>query len=371
MDLVAEALLDHLHKNHSGSIEATRICPPMQLRVTRNPKENGIRFNADRVINRFWDYPRVVRPLADKFDLFHIVDHSYGQLLHALPPERTIVTCHDADTFRCLFDPVNERRSFLFRLMMKRSLTGLQRAAMITCDSMATRAELLTHHLVSAKQTIVIHNGTHPAYSAEPNPGADAQVTSMIGEPDGSRIDLLHVGSSIPRKRIDVLLKVFANVLEAFPTARLLRVGDVFSPEQMRLLPELKVAGSVLQFSRLERPVLAAIYRRASLILMTSEREGFGLPVVEAMACGTPVIASDLDVLREVGGEAAVYCPVADVAAWSTKVIEMLQLRCTDEREWDKLRSAGIKQAKKFTWSEYAANMVDLYKSVATSGASY
>ena len=67
----------------------------------------------------------------------------------------------------------------------------------------------------------------------------------------------------------------------------------------------------------LEPAVLAALYRRAALVLMPSEAEGFGLPLVEAMACATPVIASDIPVLREVGAEAAVYCAVADVPAWS------------------------------------------------------
>ena len=63
----------------------------------------------------------------------------------------------------------------------------------------------------------------------------------------------------------------------------------------------------------LDRATLAAVYRRSALVLLPSEREGFGLPVLEALACGTPVVASDIDALREVGGDAVRYCPAEDV----------------------------------------------------------
>lgn len=371
MDLVAEMLLDHLRNDHAAVIDATRICPPMRRRFTRDRNTNGRRFNADRFINRFWDYPRVTRRLAGEFDLFHVVDHSYGQLLHELPAERTIITCHDTDTFQCLFNPARDPRSVFFTKMMSRSLSGFRRAALVTCDSAATRAQLLAHDLVPAERTVVVPNGVHPLCSPEPNPLADTNAVKMIGPGVENQIDLLHVGSTIPRKRIDVLLKVFATVRNVFPNTRLLRVGGEFSAEQNRLLTKLKLDESVTVLPKVDRSVLAAFYRRAALVLLPSEREGFGLPVVEAMACGTPVVASDLDVLREVGGDVAVYCSVGEVAAWSKRVTEMLRLRCTDEHEWDKLRTAGITQAAKFTWSEYATRMVGLYKSLSASGGSH
>src|SRR6266568_1647109 len=371
VDLVAEMLLDHLRNDHAAVIDATRICPPMRRRFTRDRNTNGKRFNADRFINRFWDYPRVTRRLAGEFDLFHVVDHSYGQLLHELPAERTIITCHDTDTFQCLFNPARDPRSVFFTKMMSRSLSGFRRAALVTCDSAATRAQLLAHDLVPAERTVVVPNGVHPSCSPDPHPAADAQAAKMLGTGSNEPIDLLHVGSTIPRKRIDVLLKVFSGVRDVLPSARLLHVGGAFTAEQSEILTELRLHESVLVLPKVGRDILASLYRRAALVLLPSEREGFGLPIVEAMACGTPVVASDLDVLREVGGSAATYCPVGEVAAWSQSVTEMLRLRCTDERQWDKLRTAGITQAAKFTWSEYASRMVNLYKSLATSGGSH
>ena len=87
-----------------------------------------------------------------------------------------------------------------------------------------------------------------------------------------------------------------------------------------------------------------------------------GLPVIEAMACGTPVIASDLPVLREVGGVAAEYCPVGDLENWSRNFV--LLLCQTSDSDRLARRQACIRQASRFSWSEYARQMVDIYQRV-------
>src|SRR6266550_2587403 len=135
MNLMADMLLRHLDADHAGLVTATRVCPSMRRRFTRNgqrangKERSGRLFNADRFLNRFWDYPRVMRRARNEFDLFHVIDHSYGQLLHELPPERTVVTCHDLDTFQCLLNPKEEPRSIFFRKMVERTLTGFRKAA--------------------------------------------------------------------------------------------------------------------------------------------------------------------------------------------------------------------------------------------------
>jgi|ERR1051326_2762045 glycosyltransferase involved in cell wall biosynthesis len=371
MDLVAEMLLEQLQRDHSAVIAATRIRPSLRRRFTSGSDQSGKRFNADRFVNRFWDYPRFLRRLWSEFDLFHVIDHSYGQLLHELPCGRTVITCHDTDTFRCLLDPQGEPRSVFFRKMMKRTLSGFRRAARVTCDSAATRSELLAHNLVPPERAVVVHNGVHPSCSPAENAAADARAAQLIGAPANGQLELLHVGSTIERKRIEILLSVFAGVRKTFPHARLLRVGGDLTRLQTELAQKLNVLDSMVFLPALDRDALAAVYRRATLMLLPSEREGFGLPVVEAMASGTPVVASDLAVLREVGEDATIYCPVGDVSAWSQTVNQMLNLRCTDALEWDKLKSAGIKQAAKFTWAAYASKMVSLYGSLSASGGSH
>jgi glycosyltransferase involved in cell wall biosynthesis len=158
-----------------------------------------------------------------------------------------------------------------------------------------------------------------------------------------------------------VLLSVFVRIREQFPDCRLIRVGGAFTPEQNNLLNNPGLAESVIVLPRLEPDVLAAVYRRASLALLTSDREGFGLPLIEAMACGTPVVASALPVLREVGGIAAEYCAVGDLDAW-TKTVAYLLSECRhDQSAWSQRRERGIRRASEFTWTEYARRMAEIY----------
>ena len=364
MDLVADMLLHDLQKDYAGTIKATRLAPPMRRRFTRDDTASGRLFKADRLLNRFWDYPRFLRRQRAEFDLFHIVDHSYGQLAHELPPERTIITCHDLDTFRSLLNGHVERRSLLFRSMARRIMSGLGKAARVTCDSVATRDELVAYELVAPERALVIPNGVHPSCSPEAHPTADAEAVRLLGEPHPDVINILHVGSTIERKRIDILLRVFAALRKDFPGVRLVRVGGSFTRAQARLIEQLNLAEAVIVLPVLERDVLAAVYRRAAVVLQPSEREGFGLPVVEAMACGTPVVASDIPVLREVGGDAAVYCPVGDVSSWTGMVARLLSEKDESPRQWEQRRASALTQAAKFSWAKYAIQMVALYRQI-------
>lgn len=359
MDLVADQLFQHLNKEHAAEFSTTRICPPMRRRLTGPETEEGSRFNADRFLNRFWDYPRLIKRVRADFDLFHLVDHSYSQLLLELPAGRAIVTCHDLDTFKSVLKPAAEPRPIWFRKMMERTLKGFRRAARITCDSEATRNELLSHDIVPAEKLIVVPNGVHPSCTPKPDLQSDAAADSFLGPRLGPEV--LHVGSTIPRKRIDTLLKAFAELRAQVPHARLIRVGGSFTDEQQRLASNLNLDGSIVHLPFLERDLLAATYRRASLVLQPSEAEGFGLPVVEAMACGTPVIASDIPVLREVGGTAATYCAVNNVAEWGKQASELIWEKGHEPDKWEERRSNGLVWASRYSWEKYAARMVAVY----------
>lgn len=363
MDLVGEMLFEHLERDYADEFTATRLSPPMRRRFTRI-RDDGHFFNADRLVNRFWDYQKYLQNQKKKFDLFHVIDHSYSQLLHHLPADRTIVSCHDLDTFRCLLEPQNEPRSNLFKRMMSHVLDGFRKAAMVACDSVATRDELLEHGLISPERLRVVPLGVHPTCRPEPDPIADSEAKHLLGGSASGVVNILHVGSTIKRKRIDVLLEVFAGVRKEFPEARLIRVGGPFTSDQMALIERLKLQRAIIVLPHLERDVLAAIYRQATLVLLPSEREGFGLPVSEAMACGAPVIASDLPVLREVGGEAASYTSLADVSAWVETVSNLLDERDQNPEKWAARRAAGIGRAAKFSWAEHTQKVVELYEEI-------
>ncbi|MEO8522102.1 MAG: glycosyltransferase family 1 protein [Acidobacteriota bacterium] len=369
MDLVAEMLVEHLRTEHGGSIEPVLIRPPLRPRATRLAGIRDLRaaFTADRFANRLWDYPAVTRGIARSFDVFHVVDHSYAHLVHTLPAARTLVTCHDLDTFRSILEPGHDRRSVIFRAMTRRIFSGLQSAGHIACDTEATREALVTRGGIESGRTSVVLNGPHPSCAPAAEPAADVEAARLLG-PAGRRTEILHVGSTIARKRIDVLLHVLAAVRQQRPDARLVRVGGPFTGEQRALVRGLGLEEAIVVLPFLDRSTLAAVYRRSTVVLLPSEREGFGLPVLEALACGTAVVASDIDALREVGGDAVRYCPPEDVEAWTAAVMRVLGERDGDDGAWSARRGAGLARAASFSWSRYTTEVVALYRRLAAAG---
>ena len=363
MDRVAHELLDRVRRNHAHAVELTPVCPPFARRASRIWPA-GRSFTVDRALNRWWDYPRAAAKVASDFELFHIIDHSYSQLVHRLPAGRSIVTCHDLDTFRSVLIPEDEPRSGIFQMATRRILAGLKRAAWVTCDAAAVRDELLGFNLVPPERVSVVPVGVGEGFSPEADERADEAAGRLIATAPGG-VELLHVGSASPRKRVDLLLEICAALIPSVPDLHLVRVGGPFTADEQRTIQDCGLTGRISVVGFVNERTLAALYRRAALVLLPSEREGFGLPLLEAMACGTPVVASDLRVLREVGDTAVEYCPVGDTGAWVRAVRALVDERRVDEPRWMARRLAGRLRASGFSWSRFAAGMTDIYCSVS------
>jgi glycosyltransferase involved in cell wall biosynthesis len=360
MDLIADMLLETLPHVAGAELTAARLCPPMARRWSRLPLvgRQARAHLADRLTGRLWDYPRWLAQQAADFDVFHIVDHSYAHLIRVLPAGRTTITCNDVDAIEAAL-PGSRRRFAPAGLLAARVLDGLSRAAHVACISEATKIALLATGHVNPAHASVVYLGVHPSCSAAAAPKWDAEIDRRLG-PRG--VEILHVGSTIPRKRIDVLLKTVAEVRKAIGNIRLVRVGGCFTPAQRALAATLGVADAIVELPFLERPLLAALYRRSSVVLLPSDREGFGLPLVEAMACGTIAVASALPALKEAGGDAAIYCPAGDVSRWVETLISLLRQREADPAAWVCRQKASIAAASRFNWRTYAAEMTTLYR---------
>jgi glycosyltransferase involved in cell wall biosynthesis len=365
MDLVAEMLAIRLTSVYRDVIDATLIRPRFARPLTGfgSLKSSKSAFNAERAINRYLLYPLWLRRQRGKFTLFHIVDHSYSHLTNHLPSDRTIITCHDIDAFRAVLTRSHGLRSAIPRAIASRLLSGFRRAAMVTCVSRATRDAIVEHGLRPPLTTVIIANGVDSIMSPEPDPIADREAENILGHRDPDAAEIVHVGSTEPRKRIEMLLRIFAGVMRKFPNARLIRVGGLL-PEHWRIAGALAIKDRIVCTPFVERKVLASVYRRAAVVLMPSDAEGFALPIVEAMACGRPVVASDLPVLREVGGDAASYCPVADVTSWFETVCALLER--PDDCSTVRARTAW---AARFSWDTYSARTVEVYRAVADVAA--
>lgn len=360
MDLVADMLLEQFSRLPAAEVEAQRVRPQFRRFLAgRKPSNAGALFNAERLLNRFFCYPRHLGRMKTKFDIFHVVDHSYAQLVRSVPAGRTVVTCHDLDAFRSLYDPAAEPRPAWFRSLALRILQGLQAASHVVFVSKTVQEEAVGRGLVCREKTSVVPNGVHPSCTVTPAETADQQAASLL-DGAGESLLLLHVGSTIPRKRVDILLRTFQAIRQEVPV-KLVRVGGPLTAGQKDLARELDVLEDIVELPFLERDVLAAVYRRCDLLLITSEREGFGLPVAEALACGCPVVASDLPVLREVGGSSAEYVSLGDRAAWKSVILMLAAERLGRPEAWRQRQRAAAERGACFTWRNTAQQLVELY----------
>ncbi|QDF02615.1 glycosyltransferase [Myxococcus xanthus] len=356
MDLVGEALLEGLAA-HPSEVHVTAVRPDMPAVLRRLPRAGArnAAFNADRLLTRFGLYPGRALLARSRYDAFHVVDHTYAQLVHALPASRTGVYCHDLDAFRSVLEPQREPRPAWFRAMARAQLAGLERAAIVFHSTQAVRMELLALGVVPESRLVWAPYGVSPEYRPAP-PHGTPDASEAVLAPLGGRPYLLHVGSAIPRKRLDVLFAVFAALRARYPELRLVQQGGALNDTQRAQMDALGIGDALLQPPRQERATLAGLYRRATAVLVTSEAEGFGLPVIEALACGAPVVASDLPVLREVGAEACTYCPVGDVPAWVESVAALLA-----GHDAQPSREARLTRASRFTWAAHARTVLDAY----------
>jgi glycosyltransferase involved in cell wall biosynthesis len=356
MDLVAEMLVSQIGLSWQGTLNGESLQPKYLYLAGRTPllKRRGSAANLDRFYNRFVTYPRYVKTLRQNHDYFHVVDHSYAALLHSLPPDRSGVYCHDLDAFKCLLEPTADPRPWWFRKMAKHVLTGMQKAAIVFHNSMTVRESLLANKLVSPQKLVHAPLGVASEFTCH-TASIPVDATSSTACPS-----IVHVGSCIPRKRIDVLLDAFAAVRRVCPEVQLIKVGGTFTREHLAQIETLDLARSIVHRLGLSRGELAEVYRAASVVLVPSDAEGFGLPVIEALACGAPVIASDIPVLREVGGNIVGFAPVGGIEQWAALTVQLLK----DESAIAS-RERRLAHASQYTWSRHAEIIAEAYLNLA------
>lgn len=356
MDLMADMLLEHAPGTPGITVERVRPTLPATLgRLASNAGERPIERWSRKLglgLGRYAGYPLELVRLRDRFDWFHVADHSYAHLTFEIPRGRCGVFCHDIDAFRPLFE--RPRAALPRRALSRTLLLGLRRARVVFHSTLAVRDDILAHRLVPAERLV------HAPYGVAREFVPDAAVedrTLGVGRPF-----LLHVGSLIPRKNPRFLLELAVELLKTRPDLEFVQVGGRFDAEQRSFLSSAGILSRVRQLESLSRAELAPHYRAAKAVLLPSTAEGFGLPIIEALACGTPVIASDIPVVRQVGGNAVIRCPVNELLAWRQAVEGVLEGRGPD-------RAACLEAASAYTWPAHARTILGAYAALAEGRA--
>jgi len=333
MDLAAEELAAHLCK--IPNVEGLLVRPP--LRAVRAQRPTGLQ----RAVGRFVQLPIELAARRLDADFYHVADHSYAHLALLFPRDRVGVYCHDIDAFRALLPSsgASRQRVLLSQLLLK----GLRRARVVFYSTQAVRDEIVKHGLLPTAQLVHAPYGVAAEF-------LDHQWTQAAG-----RRYLLHVGSCIPRKNVDFLLRVFAAVRRDEPEMELVQVGGSWTAAQRDYLETQRLGPYVVQRRGISRKELASLYTHASAVLVPSLSEGFGLPVIEALACGACVVASDIPVLREVGFQGVRFCAPTAEEDWSRAVHEVLQKgEGVAEATRDEVRA-------RYTWMAHATVIRNAY----------
>ena len=302
MDLVSELLLAGLRDPALRAVDATELCPRLVRRATRLPWAPDMRrvATADRIVNRFWDYPRWLRSRTADFDLFHIVDHSYAHLAVELPAERTLGMCHDLDAFEAAL-PGAGPRSPLARMLASRLLAGIRRAARVVCGSRATRDALVEAGVVPGSRSSWCPTASIPR--ARPAPTGWPTPRPRRCWPDRSEVpELLHVGS-VAAQAHRRAARGLAAARTRHTRARLVRVGGRSPGAQRR---RAAGRGRSHRHPAVHRSLVCwRRYRRAAGAAASDRRvraAGRGGDGVRHAGRGQPAAA-----LSEAGGFAAVY----------------------------------------------------------------
>jgi len=279
-------------------------------------------------------------------DIFHATEHLLPRLKHT----RSVFTLHDL-IFQ--FDPDSHKPlniAFL-KTMMPRFLRAAD--AIIAVSECSKRDALRLYH-IPAKKIHVIYEGVDPKFTPIADPDRLSHVRAKYHLPDRF---ILHVGTIEPRKNLPLLFEVAAQIKEHVVVAG--KLGWLTDPILAKV-KELGIEDRVTFTGFIDDDDLPALISSATVLAMPSKYEGFGLPVLEALACGTPVVASNAASLPEVGGDAVLFAWPEDVRSW----ISLLTLALDDAELRGWLREKGLRQAAKFRWETMARETAEVYQQV-------
>jgi len=313
-------------------------------------------------LDKFVLFPPRLRRLAQEHDVVHVVDHSNSMYLSAIKGLPNLITCHDVLAIRSARgDFPGHRTGWSGRLLQKWILSGLSRARRIVCVSAKTAADLKALTGETGAEIRVIPNALTFDYS--PIAAMPEILLKSIGLERGEPY-FLHVGGNQWYKNRAGVARIFASLIghNEFASAKLILAGKPWTSALRAVVREAGLADRVVEGGEMSNEDLQALYSHAVALLYPSLEEGFGWPIVEAQACGCPVITTCRPPMNEVAGGAAILIDPSDPAAAADGIVEGLSRR-------DELRAAGFRNVERYKESSIARQYCALYEEIAGPGA--
>ena len=303
-------------------------------------------------------FPSVIRRLA--LNVFHSTNYMIP--FFAFPRDRggqikCVVTVHDLVPLVLPDSSPRSRKKRLFPVYRRLILEVGRRADAVITVSNASRLDVV-RYLRIPKSRVTMIKTVYNGVSSQFRP-LQSELVGRKDECNRERI-ILYVGRSDPYKGIVNLVEAFARLLEMCPFPVKLKIAgkrDKRYPEAPERALELGIDEFVEWTGYLANDDLVVAYQEADVFVLPSRCEGFGLPVIEAMTCGTPVVCSNRGALPEVAGDAASYVDPDDIEGLTSAILEVL----TDPEVRKRLVAKGLKRARQFTWDSTAQKTLEIY----------
>jgi glycosyltransferase involved in cell wall biosynthesis len=345
---------------------SSRRCPELEFVIFTAPQTDReiLRGVGAEICERFGGIKStllrssVLLPVGvrwERIEVFHGLDQSGIPLFFRAG--KYVVTVHDVIPLALpwAFPPRH-------RLVLATALARIRKQAEAVIVPSTAAAEDVVHFLRVERERIhVIPMGCEPRFRPAEEPGRAAMLRRRYNLPERY---ILFVGTLEPRKNVQTLLRAFAQLIAEVPQDGLTLViagGDGWGGADYRsTVDALKLHRHVRFAGFVEDDHLPDLYRGALLFVYPSLYEGFGLPVLEAMACGTPVITSDRTSLPEVAGDAALLVDPTRPEALAAAMASILGDRGLHQA----LRAKGLARAQSFTWEAVAQQTIAVYRAV-------
>jgi len=317
----------------------------------------GRKYSIWRHLANHFYHPFLYKNEFKKDRVKHIMFGEEAFMLNFLPNKKTVVSCLDLIPL-----VVKGEASRKFKWFIKWAYKGMKKATHIIANSQYTKLDIVKHLKIPEEKISVAYPPVQDQFKVE-GKAPDSFLTAH-GLVPGKKY-LLSVGAlDLSRKNIENLLRAFKIFRRKYVDIHLVLVGYTTLKGGIgsltRKIKRMGLSGSVHIVRNVPDDELVAFYNMAHIFVFPSLYEGFGLPPLEAMACGTPVVASDAASVPEALGEAALYCNPRDPHSIADQITKLLE----DEDLYDKMLAKGLRQAEKYTWQKYADATYNAYKRI-------